>query len=470
MTRAPGSRHNVIRRPKSGAKNDPRLIALKILNALEQKQTVLDRLLEDTVQTIRFPHQRDRSLLNALVYGVLRHRNPVDGVIGRFSRIKVPRLDPDIRNILRIAVYQIFYLDRVPDSAAVNTAVEAAQSQGKPGLKAYINGVLRNVVRNKHDIELPSGRPGSPAEIALHESFPQWMADRWVERFGFDETVRLCRALNEIPPVSLRTNTIKTDRRRLAETAAHEAEKVELTKRSETGVNVFRLKTPLHEWKSFQDGWFQVQDEAAQLVGRLLDPKPGDLVLDLFAGMGGKTAHIADLMDNRGSITAVDKDARKLQKLKDEARRLGIQCVSETIALDIDIMEPLPDKALFDKILVDAPCSGLGVVKRNPDIKWNRDPSVFHTLGRRQRRFLEYASRYLKTGGVLVYAVCSLEPEESVEVIDSFLQDHPEYRIDTETAERIPCLKGLVDSSGFFRTFPHLSDMDGFFAVRLKKT
>lgn len=449
---------------------DARSIAIKILKILEQGRGSLDQLLDDeALEMRRFPHKRDRALLNALVYGVLRHRSRIDEIIGRFSRTPVPKLDPAVRNILRIGVYQIFYLDRVPDAAAVDTAVEAVKKEGKARFKGYVNGVLRNIVRNKAGIPVTGGTGGSPSEIAVDKSFPLWMLERWIGRFGREETIQLCDALNEIPPVTLRTHTLKTERRRLAEAAAREAERAELTERSDAGVKVFRLKTPLNEWKCFQDGWFQVQDEAAQLVSFLLDPKPGDAVLDLFAGFGGKTAHIADLMGGRGTVTVIDRDARKLDKLREEAERLGIECISETVVLDIETMKPFSDTAIFDKILVDAPCSGLGVIRRNPDIKWNRSVSMIAGLGARQRRFLEYASRYLKTGGVMVYAVCSMEPEETDAVIESFLHDHPEYGVDKGIENRRTCLQGLIDPSGCFRTFPHKSGMDGFFAVRLIK-
>ncbi|KKK49179.1 hypothetical protein LCGC14_3137670, partial [marine sediment metagenome] len=243
---------------------------------------------------------------------------------------------------------------------------------------------------------------------------------------------------------------------------------IRLTTYSPDGISFFGPMTSIPEMKAFKKGWFQVQDEASQLVSFLLDPQPGETVLDACAGLGGKTGHLAQRMNNSGWIVAVDKNEKKLFRLSTEMKRLGIS-IATTFSYDLNYSLSKGLTGKFDRILVDAPCSGLGVLRRNPDAKWNRSKKQIKIYHERQVKFLDNVSSLIKPSGVLVYAVCSTEPEEGEDVIGAFLAKHSEYTAD-KTLPGLPvAARSLVNDHGFLKTFPHLHHMDGFFAVCMKR-
>ena len=285
---------------------------------------------------------------------------------------------------------------------------------------------------------------------------------------GIEETRRLCKANNQIPPVTARVNTLKVSRERFFRSLTGHVKKVSQTRFSPDGVALRGLKRPIADMSAFQEGWFQVQDEAAQLVSYLLGPRPGETILDACAGRGGKTGHIAQLMKNSGVIKAMDCQSWKLQSLKASMTRLG---VSNVTTWHHDLSEPLGEDVAgtLDRILVDAPCSGLGVVRRRPDIKWRKQEEDLARLQRKQEDLLASLGPLVKRGGCLVYSVCSLEPEEGEGVVEDFLKSQTDFVIDCSSTGLAEMDERLVDGSGIFRSLPHEHDMDGFFAVRLKK-
>ena len=447
---------------------DARKTALFILNSLDKGRKTLDRILEDVFA--KDPHfsRRDMGLLYALVYGVLRWRGTLDWIIAHFSKTRLNRIDPKILNILRLGLFQIIYLNRIPVSAAVNTSVEMAKSSTAPWIVKFVNALLRNAARGYKKVPFPDTDKDPAGALAAKKSFPKWLIKRWLNRFGIKETEALCDAINRIPPITARTNRLKITREQLMKSIEDDVEKIKQTDYAPDGVSFFRPKRSIPEIKAFEDGWFQVQDEAPQLVTLLLNPRPGDTVLDACAGLGGKTGHIAQMMKNRGKIFAVDKNEEKLLLLESEMNRLGISIV-ETCSHDLN--KPLNKKRfiMFDHILLDAPCSGLGVLRRNPDTKWLllKKDLVFYK--KRQVTFLNRLAHLVKPSGTLVYAVCSTEPEENEEVVKCFLDKHPEFVIDNSLAGLPYNARCLVTRSGYLRTFPHLNDMDGFFSVCFKR-
>jgi 16S rRNA (cytosine967-C5)-methyltransferase len=410
---------------------------------------------------------RDRDLLNALVFGVLRWRARLDYLIARFSKTPLSKLDPPILNVLRMALFQLLFLTRIPPSAAVNTAVDLAKSMSAPWVGAFVNAVLRKAAAGHAAVVFPDPSREPVEALAATWAFPEWLVKRWIDRYGVEPAAALCESINIIPPLTLRVNTLKTTRSAVMAALSPEAEKVEPTAAAPDGIRVRGLRKRLTELTGFQQGWFQVQDEAAQLVSLLLAPRPGETVLDACAGRGGKTGHLAQLMQNQGLLVATDTSGQRLAELMKEMRRLGVSIVS---CQEAGLGSPItvaPAKG-FDRVLLDAPCSGLGTLRRNPDIKWAAGRKDLRRYHDSQLKLLQQAAEQLRPGGVLVYAVCSPEPEETVDVVADFLAGNPGFEADRNASDPPGPIPGLVDSHGFLQTYPHLRYMDGFFAARIK--
>ncbi|MDY6987936.1 MAG: 16S rRNA (cytosine(967)-C(5))-methyltransferase RsmB [Thermodesulfobacteriota bacterium] len=445
-----------------------RQIALSVLNSLDDPHVTLDSLLVQAFKKRPRLIQPDRALANELVFGVLRWRARLDWVIKDLSNTPIDRIDPPVLNIIRLGLYQILFLSRIPVSAAVNDSVELAKDCAPPWTVRFVNAVLRNAVRLAQDIPLPGEKDDPVSAIAIGESHPPWMVKRWVKHLGVEETKRLCKTNNQIPPVTIRANTLKVSREKLHRSLVAHVRGMRQTRFAPEGLALTGLKQPIGKMSPFQKGWFQVQDEAAQLITYLLDPKEGETILDACAGLGGKTGHIAQLMKNSGVLRAMDREAWKLRSLRTATKRLGISTVT---TWHRDLSSPVADNfaSTFDRILVDAPCSGLGVIRRNPDIKWKKREEDLLRLQRRQGRLLATLAPLVKRGGWLVYCVCSLEPEEGDRVVDAFLKSHSDFAITRSPCTLSEMNEHFVDTSGIFRTAQNQHNMDGFFAVRLKK-
>lgn len=449
--------------------SDARKEALTILSELEKERPdTLDRLLDAYRSADPDRLRRDKAFLQALVFGILRSRNRLDWTIRHFSKTPLRKISPDVKNILRLGVYQILYMDRVPDSAAVNTAVELAKQGAAPWTVKFVNGLLRNIARNPDTITFPDMTKNPVHALSVRKSLPEWLVQRWLSRFGQDPCVQLCDTVNTIPPLSVRTNTLKTTRTSLVSTLDNVVEVTVRTSHAPEGILLYGLPTDLPSIPGYAEGKFQAQDEAAQLVAHILALRPGLRVLDACAGLGGKTGHIAQLLDNKGEIVALESVDIKLAALEKEMRRLGISIVTP---LRHDLTIP-PDPAVvgtFDRILLDAPCSGLGVLRRNPDTRWHRTEADLARYAGRQQTFLNHLAPLVKPDGLLVYAVCSMEPEENEAVIQSFLARNRRFEQTTVSTDAINDPSAVVTSDNCLRTLPHRHNMDGFFAVCLRR-
>ncbi len=448
--------------------HDPRKTALEVLNTLTRGKKTLDSILHDIPQDERFLSRRDRSLFTAIVYGVLRWRNRLDHIITHISNTPIQKIESAVLNILRLGLFQIIYLDRIPDSAAVNTSVEITKQIGASRAAGFVNALLRKSAANYSSIHFPVFETDPVAFLSAVQSLPGWLAQRWLKRFEKETIMFLCNTINSIPPITIRTNTLKTTREQLILSLESEVERIESTTVAPDGIKLINPKRSIPDLPAFINGWFQVQDEAAQLVSLLLNPQPGESVLDACAGLGGKTAHIAQLMHNRGRITAMDKDEKKLQQLDSEMLRLNIPIV-HTHCHDLDSALNKKQVDVYDRLLLDAPCSGLGVLRRNPDIKWNSTERSLKRHANIQKRFLETLAPMVKPNGVLVYSVCSIEPEENEAVIRAFLKNHPEFVIDKSPGKLPESMLSLIEPKTGFKTLPILNDVDGFFLTRLKR-
>ena len=447
---------------------DARRTALAILNRLGQGKTTLDAVLWEFSEHQGQLTKRDRALLNTLVYGVQRWRARLDYILSRFSRTSIQRLDPVVLNILRLGLYQLIFLDRIPKSAAVNTSVEMAKTAGPAWLAGFVNAVLRKAAEQHTTIVYPDPKTDLQDALSVEKSLPSWLLRRWLKRWGQTAAELLCDVINVPPPITLRTNILKTSRQELAKALTPLVDRLYPTTFAPDGLCLFNPRMPIAELGPFREGWFSVQDEGAQLVSLALDPQPDEHILDACAGLGGKTSHIAQLMRNRGSIVAVDIDGRKLASLEADMLRQEIW-IGSTHQRDL-LAPPAPnDLTGFDRILLDAPCSGIGVLRRNPDTKWSAKQANLKRHYKQQVNLLNVLAPLVKAGGLIVFAVCSCEPEENEEVVQAFLQNHPEFAIEQHFPGLPPQAATVVSPEGYVRTYPEHRDMDGFFCARLRR-
>ena len=437
----------------------PRGTAVKILNRVERSDAYLDRVLDTEMRNTEM-NELDKGLMNEIVTGVVRWQMKIDWVLTGFFHGNFTKAETNIKNALRVALYQILFLDKVPHSAAVNESVEFIKRLRGQKVADLVNGVLRNILRNLDNIRYPDFKENKIQHLAVVESHPAWMVKRWINRFGYDETKKLLVANNERPDLTLRVNRLKIDFNYfLSQLEQHQ---IQFTK-SEYLDFFVRVKhmAGIGGSDMFRLGFFVVQDESAGLVVKLLDPRPGDRVIDMCSAPGGKTTFIGELMKNVGEIVAVDRYETRLNLVKNACQRLGI-ANAHYIAADAATVQTAP----AERVLVDAPCSGLGVLAKKPDAKWKREPEDLVNLVQTQRAILENAAKHVKPEGILVYSTCTTEPEENFEVIKSFLTDHPEFSI--EAAGQFVDSR-IVSADGYIETFPHRNAMDGSFAIRLKK-
>ncbi|MBU1193774.1 MAG: 16S rRNA (cytosine(967)-C(5))-methyltransferase RsmB [Proteobacteria bacterium] len=447
-------------------RKDPRHIAVTVLLHWQASSQTLDRSLEKFSQTISALSKNDKNLCNALIFGVLRQRASIDWILEHCSDMPLKKISPFALYLLRITLFQILHMDRIPVFAAINTAVDIAKKTLGQKTAGFMNAVLRNACQNASKISLPDPKKDSALFISVRYSMPLWLARKWEKTFGFETTCTLCAQINTIPDITLRVNTLKADIHCLTELITPHTKAVHPTVYSACGLNFTGPDTAIHEMDAFKSGLFQIQDEAAQLVTELMAPEPCETVLDACAGLGGKTGHIAQLMNNQGSITALDIDPGKLEALNLEARRLGLHIIQTR---PVDLMQAtIKDfDTYFDRVLLDAPCSGLGVLRRNPDTKWKRTQKDIERLAAKQKKLLNAAANLVKPGGVLVYAVCSCEKEENEDVIHSFLNKRKDFSIDKNIGSDTYSV--FMTDEGFLKTYPAVNTMDGFFAARLTR-
>jgi len=446
------------------ARKNPRRVALDILKRVEGGDAYADILLDKELKKV--DSALDRAFVTELVYGCLRWKGRIDWIIEWFSRIKTKRMEYPILNALRLGVYQLLFMERVPPSAAVDESVELVKALGeKKG--GFVNAILRRVDKERTAIPFPELDKDPILHISIVWSHPAWMVKRWVERYGIDETIRLCQANNHVPPQVLRVNTLKVTRRRLLDRLKEEGVEVTPTNLSPDGIEVISTPLPISQLL-IPVAWYYVQDEASHLIAYLLDPKPGEVILDACSAPGGKATHLAQLMGNDGIIFAMDTHPARVNLIRENALRLGTTIIRPVVG-DAEAPLNFAQADGFDAILVDAPCSGLGALRRNPDAKWRRREGDIIELSLLQKRMLDNLAHYVKMGGRLIYSTCTLEPEENEGVIEDFLERHRDFVLE-DAGKILPrACQRLVDRRGFFRTNPSRDGMDGFFAGRVKR-
>jgi len=443
---------------RAGPVSQARYEALRILVRVEEDRAFADIVLEHALDHARLD-TREAGLCTELVYGTLRWRRYLDWRLAPHLNRPLDKLDPWVRTVLRLTAYQIFFLDRVPRWAAVDEAVSLAKLKArKPGPPEFVNAVLRSLTRAAG----PPPLPALPVEAAaVRCSFPDWIAARWIARYGQPEAEALMLASNDRPPTTMRVNLLRITRDALAgRLRDEELAYARPTALAPEGLLVER--GAVSRWAAFAGGWCTIQDEASMLVSRLLDPQPGELVADACAAPGTKATHLAELMRNRGRIVAMDPQAARLKLVGRATSRLGITIVEAHMGSVSS--QAGRWRAKCDRVLVDAPCSNLGVLRRNPDVKWRRAEEDLRRLQEKQKTILGAAASMVKPGGRLVYATCSLEPDENEAVVSSL----PGYGVQwqPDPPEGFPV---ALDAAGYLRLFPHVHGTDGFTAIRLRK-
>ena len=455
-------------------KVDPiRETILTILVKIDSKQGFINILLNKSLDKNKIS-TRDAAFINEITYGVIRNRNKLDWSLSQFSTKTLSETPILIRNILRMGVYQLLSLDKVPDYAVCNESVQLAKKYGNPGISKFVNGVLRNIIRNRENIRWPDKGKEAAQYISTIYSHPLQIVERWLKRFGYTDTVKICQANNKIPTLVIRTNTLKISRSDLKKMLEKENILIREGIFTEEALYVKGLPN-ITKFPAYREGLFQIQDEVSILVSHLLEPSPGESVIDVCSAPGGKTTHLAQLMDNKGDLLAMDSNKLRLLTVKSNCRRLGINIVKTRMNNGTILAEKYLKTA--DKVLIDVPCTGLGVLRRKPDLRWQTyDAKRFQRLTELQREILDIASCYLKIGGRLVYSTCSTEPEENEEIVKKFLEKHLNFELeDPNRFIKERKLDAYVSDQHkqkkFIQIYPGLSnldlDLDGFFMAKI---
>jgi 16S rRNA (cytosine967-C5)-methyltransferase len=458
-----------------------RRLAVEVLIRVETEKAYANIALANALKKKPLP-ERDRAFVTALVQGVVRRLGEVDGKLQAVSKQPLQKLAAPLRNVLRLAVFQLDYMNDIPPSAVLDTSNKLARATGHEGSAKYANGVLRNYLRNKeaagteadttNDLEL------SPEQLAEKYSLPPWLVSRWIETWGQEEAIRLLKHSQEIPELALRTCELGISTDGLIEILRRKGIDCRPGELVDSCIIIRDrgpLKGPVEKLPGYEDGLFTVQDEAAAFVSKVVDPKSGEVVVDLCAAPGGKSLHLAELMEGKGRVIAVDVNPSRLNLLKKSRQRLGLTNI-EVEAADGREFSPA---TLADRVLIDAPCTGTGVINRRSDIRLRREAPDVEQLVGIQRELLANAATIVKPNGVLVYSTCSIEPEENIQNLQWFRQQHPEFIPESlqpfippllleRWNEIDPAVKETIDN-GWLQILPSRHALSGFFICRLRR-
>lgn len=440
-----------------------RQIAFAALKLVDRQQLFTDVAIDQQLRGSELSSV-DRRLLTELVYGCVRRQRSLDFIIDQLAKKPAHKQPPDLRLILHLGLYQLRYLAQIPDSAAVNTTVQLAKDNGLQGLASFVNGLLRQYLRT--GVEFPgesgSDRDQIPEHLGISESFPDWIVELWQANYGQAATAELCHWFNQTPSLDLRINPLKTDLAQVVTAFAEVGINAVPIPHLPQGLRIQGSTGSIAQLPGFTQGWWSIQDASAQLVTHLLDPQPGQVVIDACAAPGGKTTHMAELMQDQGEIWGCDRPKRLLQ-LQQNCARLQLQSIQIRSGDSRDCPE-FVGKA--DKVLVDAPCSGLGTLHRHPDIRWRQNLDRISKLNQTQQEILASAATWVHPGGELVYATCTLNPLENQLVIKDFLANHSDWQIVPSDQDQI--IAPFVNAEQWIEILPHQQNMDGFFMVKLK--
>ena len=444
--------------------DNAREAALKILYEINEKGAYSNIALNKYFAAAEL-RDIDRAFVTELVYGTVKWKLMLDRVIASYSSIKMEKLSPWILNILRLGAYQLLKLSKVPQSAACNESVNLAGRYGHKASAGFVNAVLRNIARNGSSLALPSKETDLTGYLSVKYSYPKWLTEKYLGLFGAEFTESLLDAGNSTPELTVRANTLRLTAADLV--VKLEAEGVtSVPGKYVAEAVVIKSSVSIAKLNAFKKGLFQVQDESSMLPAKVLAPQPGEWVLDACSAPGGKATHMAQLMQNKGAVIARDIHEHKLKLIDDAAARLGINIIKSELH-DAALPDTKHEQA-FDRVLLDAPCTGLGIIKRKPDIKWARETKDIDSITALQKQLINTVSKSVKPGGVLVYSTCTILPEENEGVVNSFLEQNADFEADDITTFLPPEL--AVHAKGcMLQLYPNRDGIDGFFIARIKR-
>lgn len=422
-----------------------RELSFKVLMDIEKNNSYADIVLKKHLNRVQID-PRDKALATELVYGVIEHKNTLDYVIYSLSK-KGIKIDDQVLNLLRMGIYQILYLDKIPHSAACDETVELAKKYCGIGPSKFVNAIIRTYLRD--GVEFPDESLHPIEYLSIKYSYPEWMVRRFLKDYDYDFVKGFLEASNQKPEMSIRVNTLKTDVDSFAKILEKRGIAVEKGKYAEEALYVYGIKS-VDSLDLYKDGLFQIQDESSMMVSHLLAPIPGEFVMDVCSGPGGKATHIAQLMKNEGTVLARDIYKHKLELIQKNSERLGISIIETQLFDARKLDHEMLEKA--DRVLADVPCTGYGVIRKKPDIKWHRKPGDEEELVGIQKDILENASKYVKRGGLVVYSTCTIVYRENMGQIEDFLHKNQDFKLE------------LVKEF-----YPHVHGTDGFFIACLRR-
>jgi len=438
--------------------------ALKILYEINQNgaysNIALNKYLDDgKLRTI------DRAFVTELVYGSVKWKLTIDRIIARYSNIRLEKLSPWILNILRLGTYQILKMTKVPVSASCNESVNLARRYGHKGSAGFVNAVLRNIARSCANLDAPSKEVDLIGYLSITYSYPEWLVEKIVRIYGEEFAESFLDAGNGTPDTVVRANTLKVSPEELIEKLKDEGVMAVPGKYAEEAV-VLKGSASVGKLDAFKNGLFQVQDESSMLAAKVLNPVSGDYVLDACSAPGGKATHMAQLMENKGKIVACDIHEHKIKLIDESAARLGANIIESRL---YDVSVPNAEfEGAFDKVLLDAPCTGLGIIRRKPDIKWARKAEDIEGIVALQRRLIRNVSKWVKPGGVMVYSTCTVLPEENECILNDFLMENQDFEAD-DIRVFVPDGLALKAKGCMLHLYPHTDGTNGFFISRIRR-
>lgn len=437
-----------------------RRVAVQALDEIERKKAYANLVLQDYIKKQNM-RDVDRRFFTELVYGVVRRKNYLDAIIVALTKRPLKKLSPLALQIIRLGLYQLIYLDKVPESAAVNESVKLAKKMTR-GLEGFVNGVLRNYLRNSDDYVIDELAKTPTERLAFIYNQPTWLLDLWLKEYGETTTIGLCEWFNTSPRLTARVNTLKTTRAEVMDEMAKAGWIVEPSPKLDDAIFINRHEGAIDESPWFKNGLITFSDLASMVVAYVMAPATGDTILDCCAAPGGKSMHLAALMNNKGHIVSNDIHEHKLQLMDHNAKRLGITNIELTHGDATDLPKKWHEH--FDKVLADVPCSGLGIMQRKLDMRWEKDPEQLERLPKLQLQILEQAAQTVKPGGILVYSTCTINSRENEGVVQAFLDKHSEFILE-DAAPYVP----FPVSGPMVTLWPNRDEMDGFFIARLRK-
>ncbi|MBM7560539.1 16S rRNA (cytosine(967)-C(5))-methyltransferase RsmB [Fusibacter tunisiensis] len=441
-------------------KIEARKESVKILRKIDVEGSFSHLTLNDALSNPELSDM-DRRFIMSIVYGVLENKLLLDYYIRKLSTLRFGKINHEIVIILRMGLYQLIFMDRVPDSAAVNESVKLAKKIGNR-YGGFVNGILRAFIRMQKTIELPDRKRHLSTHLSILYSHPEWLVEKWLKAYGATFTEALLSANNSVPELWVRVNTLKTDSDTLIKDLAEEG----VDSHSATILpDALQIKAShsqrIETLKAYKSGLFSVQDISSMSVGAISGVQPGDFVIDVCAAPGGKSTHMAQLMSNKGRILARDISPQKIGLIQENSERLGIDILEVQVFDAMKYDDTLTGTA--DVVLVDAPCSGFGIIRRKPDIKYNKSEADLQALTEIQFKILETASEYVKPGGVLIYSTCTINDEENGAIVHEFLRHHPQYVLTPVSG-----VPGVTEE-GTVQLFPNVHASDGFFIAKMTR-